>query len=618
MPDAAAQTTPAPAAGYDANAVRARIAAAITACGTNLTSAAQAAGFEHSSLSRFLNAKTETLDIRLLTLLAPVLGTTVGALLGEQPTAEPGRDGGAGVGNTTDPDTGDANDTAESGTMMLRLDQLVRSQLNPRKTFDEDDLAGLRESVAVDGILQNLVVRPHLDPATGTQSTVAVDGGPELPVFEIIGGERRWRVLNDLSRDGRWDPAASNIRCVAVNADNAQALVLAIVENLQRQDVPPIEEADAFAALQDLDPATWSSAAIAERIGKTPRYVQQRIALSEKLAPACREALQDGTIDVTRARILCTVGSERQAELLELIRKNDYRVNTERGLRENATYSMVPAERAIFDVAASGLETVTNDQGETFIPDRDGFEAAQRAAVEARVLELGKQYPWVEFLTGHTMWSSWPKAKKDTDPAEIGAVVLLDHTLDVEIREGVVRAGGTPLTEEERAARIAEQDRVKKLREDTAHAIREIEVGLSAKIADDPAAAMRLAVLSFLARDESTSPSDIYSESLVCDHGARFAHLFGALLSQDEEGEAKHMWMTEDATTEGVWDCISGLDETTLSQLFAALVADSIDQPKIAYGGAPTPGLNPVTRALAQGYGIAIPEILTSRPGDTA
>jgi ParB family chromosome partitioning protein len=89
------------------------------------------------------------------------------------------------------------------------------------------------------------------------------------------------RHLDDIDA---WD-MATTIPCRLVPANTGANLAIALLENLARENVPPLEEADAFAQLQKLDPVAWSTANIADRIGKTPRYVYQRLSLVNKLAP---------------------------------------------------------------------------------------------------------------------------------------------------------------------------------------------------------------------------------------------------------------------------------------------------------------------------------------------
>lgn len=173
---------------------------------------------------------------------------------------------------------------SDSGFTLLAFESIIASPLNPRKTFDQAELDELAESIAVNGLLQNLVVRD------------APDGR-----FQIVAGERRFRAISQLHADGRWDHP---IPCLVKTGDDATHLALALLENLHRQDVAPLEEADAFAQLQAIDPVKYTAQAIAERIGRTPRYVYQRLAMANNLCADAKALLAAGMLNVEGARLL--------------------------------------------------------------------------------------------------------------------------------------------------------------------------------------------------------------------------------------------------------------------------------------------------------------------------
>jgi ParB/RepB/Spo0J family partition protein len=151
----------------------------------------------------------------------------------------------------------------DTGIALLAHANITPSPLNPRKTFDPDELAELAESIAVNGLLQNLVVRD----------------GPEGG-FILVAGERRFRAIGLLIANGRW---SAPLPCRIIEADDGAHVALALLENLHRQDVAPLEEADAFAQLQAINKEVWTAQAIAERIGRTTRYVYQRLAMAMEI-----------------------------------------------------------------------------------------------------------------------------------------------------------------------------------------------------------------------------------------------------------------------------------------------------------------------------------------------
>lgn len=185
-----------------------------------------------------------------------------------------------------------------TGIIMLSTADILTSSLNPRKKFDEDVIAELAEGIAENGLLQNLVVRPDKN-----------------GFYTLVAGERRFRAIRLLESQGRWN---EKFPCkVLENADDGTHLAVALLENLGRVDVSPLEEADAFNQLHMLDATKWSTANIAARIGKTQRYVQNRIAIATKLAPAAKLLMQHGKITSEGARLLSTVSEDLQTQILQ-------------------------------------------------------------------------------------------------------------------------------------------------------------------------------------------------------------------------------------------------------------------------------------------------------------
>jgi len=171
------------------------------------------------------------------------------------------------------------------GFALIPHQLIVPDGLNPRKHFDETELAELAESIAQDGLLENLVVRP----AEASEFT-------SHPTHRLVAGERRWRALRLLIQAGRWDQP---IPCKIVEIDDAAHRRIALVENLQRKDLRPIDEAQ---ALKDLMEVTGQGTAeVAKEIGFTQRFVQQRLQLLA-LPPKTQEQINAGALTLERAR----------------------------------------------------------------------------------------------------------------------------------------------------------------------------------------------------------------------------------------------------------------------------------------------------------------------------
>ena len=119
------------------------------------------------------------------------------------------------------------NETAESSSLMtLRVSDIEPNKDQPRKAFEPNALAELADSIREHGILQPVVVR-------------ALPGG----VYQIIAGERRWRASRMAG--------LSEIPAIVIEADDAKVRELALIENLQRQDLTPLEEAEGYRSLME-------------------------------------------------------------------------------------------------------------------------------------------------------------------------------------------------------------------------------------------------------------------------------------------------------------------------------------------------------------------------------
>ena len=181
----------------------------------------------------------------------------------------------------------------------LPLDNLIESNINPRRIFDETALNELAESIRTQGVLSPLLVRP-INPQT----------------YEVVAGRRRYRAAQ-----------RAGVESVPVDIrelTDAQCLEIAIVENLQRRDVHPLEEAEGFASLLRLEEPKYSIEQIAAKCGKHPGYVLSRIRLTE-LAPAVTEAFSKDEIGLGHALLLAKLQPGQQEEALTACWQESYR-----------------------------------------------------------------------------------------------------------------------------------------------------------------------------------------------------------------------------------------------------------------------------------------------------
>lgn len=183
---------------------------------------------------------------------------------------------------------------APAKAMDLATEQLQPSPTNPRKRFDEAGLKELGESIVAQGLVQPIVVRPLNGKAKA--------GGP---THEIVAGERRWRAakLAGLSRVAVLERALND----------ADVVEIQLVENGQREDVTPLEEARAYE--QALKIAKYTTATLAKKVGVSERQVLARLALL-KLPAIVKKAFEHGRIGPDHAAIIARIPEDRQEEAI--------------------------------------------------------------------------------------------------------------------------------------------------------------------------------------------------------------------------------------------------------------------------------------------------------------
>jgi ParB family chromosome partitioning protein len=180
----------------------------------------------------------------------------------------------------------------------VTLAVLSESKTNPRRTFEETALKELAESIRSQGVLSPLLVRP------------LTENG-----FEIIAGARRYRAAQIAEQ--------STVPVRIVHLSDAATLEAQLVENLIRAEIHPMEEAQGFRALLDLDDPKYSIDQIAAKVGKTPAFVAQRLKLSD-LAPASVEAFYADSIGVGHALLLAKLPADQQEQALKACFKEIY------------------------------------------------------------------------------------------------------------------------------------------------------------------------------------------------------------------------------------------------------------------------------------------------------
>ena len=204
------------------------------------------------------------------------LGKGLGALLGEYLPEETGPD--------------------DSGYRVVPVAQVTANPFQPRREFTEEQLGELESSIRENGLLQPLVVRP------------ASAAAPEGAAWELVAGERRWRAVRRLG----W----TEVPVVVREMDDRTLLVLAIVENVQRADLSPLEEAEGYRRL--IEDFGFTQKDVAEHVGKERSTVANLLRLLQ-LPASVQRLVSDGSLSMGHARAILGLGDERR--MAELARR---------------------------------------------------------------------------------------------------------------------------------------------------------------------------------------------------------------------------------------------------------------------------------------------------------
>lgn len=263
----------------------------------------------------------------------PALGKGLAALLGDWPTS---------------------NQTTSMEITMLALDDIQPGQYQPRQYFDEDQLNALAQSIESQGLIQPLTVRPKGDK------------------YEIIAGERRWRACRKIGK--------SPIPVIIQTVSDETALALGLIENLQRQDLNPIEEAIALGRF--IEEFSLTHQELASILGQSRAHISNQLRLLQ-LEPEVQVLLAKGLISVGHARCLIGLDTHTQIQLAEKIHQCQWTVRmTEKwvsdlsmpkidSLKKNITiapkHQMITEKLALQWQAQFEIKTLPKNKGKMII-----------------------------------------------------------------------------------------------------------------------------------------------------------------------------------------------------------------------------------------------------------
>ena len=211
----------------------------------------------------------------------------------------------------------------KSAYQLLPIYKVEPNPDQPRHDFDEEELQALADSITVHGIIQPLTVR-------------------EMPngYYQIIAGERRWRAARMAN--------LSDVPAVIIEADDKKAMELALIENLQRQDLNPLEEALGYQTLMNEYGLTQEEAA--GRVGKSRPAVANALRLLG-LCPEVQERVRKGELSAGHARAILQLKSEKkQQEAAQKIVALGLSVRQAELLCKNMSKEPVPQKKEVFAV----------------------------------------------------------------------------------------------------------------------------------------------------------------------------------------------------------------------------------------------------------------------------
>ena len=205
-----------------------------------------------------------------------------------------------GLGKGLDALLGDdfTNEPEVKSSLFLPISQVESCAAQPRKQFDPDALADLADSIRQHGIIQPLTVRKL-----------------QSGYYQIIAGERRWRAARMAG--------LTQVPAVVIEADDRKAMELAMIENLQREDLNPMEEAEGYRTLMEQYGLTQEETS--QRVGKSRSAVANALRLLN-LSKEVRVLVEEGKLSGGHARALVPLTEEMQKTAAALIIKDDLSV----------------------------------------------------------------------------------------------------------------------------------------------------------------------------------------------------------------------------------------------------------------------------------------------------
>ena len=209
-------------------------------------------------------------------------------------------------------------ENVDNGISYININDIKPNESQPRKTFDDEKIGELADSIQEHGLIQPIVLRKS---GKG---------------YEIVAGERRWRACRKAG--------LKEIPCIVKELTDEENMLLAIIENMQREDLNPVEEAEGLN--QMIVTYGLTQAEVSKSVGKSRPYITNALRLL-KLPEAIREMLSEGQLTTGHARAIAGISSkEKQLKIAEKVIKEGMSVRElEKLIKEDGAPAKKPAKR---------------------------------------------------------------------------------------------------------------------------------------------------------------------------------------------------------------------------------------------------------------------------------
>ena len=253
----------------------------------------------------------------------------------------------------------DLSDTeiADSDSIkMIKVRDIEPNKNQPRKTFDKEKLEILSSSIATHGIVQPILVKPNIN---GT--------------YMIVAGERRWRAAK-LAK-------IKEVPCVIRQLDEPAVMEIALIENLQREDLNPIEEAEGYRRLMETCELTQEE--VAEKVGRSRSAVANSLRLNN-LSERVKQMVIDGKLSQVHARALLSITDDNeQFELAKFIIEKGLNVRqVEKLVSDTSENKKKPKTKQVTGMMKKYFSEVENDLGSRLGTKVKISEGANKGKIE--------------------------------------------------------------------------------------------------------------------------------------------------------------------------------------------------------------------------------------------